>query len=165
MATLSFLPVDEDHIDLLLTWVKLPHIRKYWPRTLTDIELHNLYINNFNKQWMYPYIVEVDKKPMGYIQAYEAARIGNELWLEENTRTYGVDFFIGDESFLGQGYGLQMLQEFMKKFQSEHQVEKWVVSHHMENRGALHTYEKCGFKRAIEVDTDDGPTVLMALKF
>ena len=53
-------------------------------------------------------------KPIGYIQWYDVAKcpIRNEQYPE---RTFGIDLFIADTSYIGKGYGSLLMKQFIQK--------------------------------------------------
>lgn len=77
---ISFALLKEDDIDLLIQWLNLPHVLEYWPLRLTDAEIRVKYIKHIHSGWVFPYLIRVANRPIGYIQCYQT-------WMEGNDRS------------------------------------------------------------------------------
>lgn len=71
---------------------------------------------------MNTHIIYFDNDPIGYIQLYNAHDFPreNDVGIESSTSISkslsAIDFFIGEESFLGKGLGSKILEMFFRKF-------------------------------------------------
>ncbi|TWT25977.1 GNAT family N-acetyltransferase [Planomicrobium sp. CPCC 101110] len=114
--------------------------RKYGPRINGDVPIH-------------PYIVEMDKIPIGYIQQYYlTAEQKEEYGYPSNLKIYGIDQFIGVPELFNQGIGTVMIKKFVDFLYETTDVQKLVLDPNLSNKRAIRCYEKCGFHKAIVIN-------------
>ena len=97
---------------------------------------------------MHAFVIEVDKVPVGYIQYYNKYDFPPEQGysvegLPESLAA--IDFYIGEEQYLGKGIATQALTDFLQN----HVLKDFTacfVDPDTENKAAIRTYEKAGFK-------------------
>ncbi|QDP40268.1 GNAT family N-acetyltransferase [Radiobacillus deserti] len=93
-----------------------------------------------------PCIVEVQGRPVGYIQYY---RIHSEeiiqLGYAENESVFGMDQLIGISSQLGKGIGTKMVKALIEYIAREQKGTVIVMDPSIRNERAIRCYEKCGF--------------------
>jgi [ribosomal protein S5]-alanine N-acetyltransferase len=134
-------------------WSKKPHIKHTWPfeeygSSARDYILKKIKGDGYD----YPFFILIEEKPIGYIQYCDLFAYRNVckdlkgVLQNEPEGTYCIDLFIGDENFLGQGYGTQIMQEFCNMLFSKPEVKRIVIDPWVENDNAIRCYEKIGFK-------------------
>ena len=158
---IHFTPLTASDIAKFQKWLRQPHVLEFWTDPLTDEEIQRKYEGHIQSAWVFPYLIWHQDQPIGYIQAYHATSEGNGWWPNEKEGTYGMDLYIGEPTFLNRGLGSQVLQHFIRYFEKEHKVAKWIIDVSPENPRAIRCYEKAGFKRTGPVDTPDGKAELM----
>lgn len=121
--------------------------RKYGPRITGDVPV-------------YPYIVELDKAPIGFIQYYRLTKEAYEEYGYHGTQhVYGIDQFIGVAACFNQGIGTAMIKKFLTGLFEKTKAEIIVLDPIISNERAIRCYEKCGF-----VKVKGGTSWLMELK-
>lgn len=163
MQAIQFTPLKAEDIRHLQRWLRKSHILKFWSPPMTDQEIEQKYLLHIASNWVFPYLILCKNQPIGYIQSYHAIREGSGWWENESPGTYGLDLFIGEESFLNQGIGSQILNEFIFFFTKDHLVSQWIVDVSPDNHKAIRCFEKAGFARDKEILTPEGPALLMKL--
>lgn len=114
------------------------------------------------------YLVLYDNQSVAYIQSYKVndwPEFGD--YVKCNDETASVDLFIGDENFMGKGFGSLMLIKFLKeKVFSGNQFTSCIIGPEPENKRAIRAYEKVGFKyqKTIKIPTSKETTYIMELK-
>jgi RimJ/RimL family protein N-acetyltransferase len=109
-----------------------------------------------------PYFVLFDGTPGGYIQSYVAMGSGDGWWEnEQNPGVRGIDQFLADSNQLGRGLGTAMVRAFVEQLFADPSVTRVQTDPSPENGRAIRCYEKAGFRVTREVDTPDGPALLM----
>lgn len=133
---------------LLLKWLETPHVKKWWDQDVKHTkesiaEKYRIYIN---QDKIRAYIIYLDDKPIGYIQIYNAYDFLRRKPLVNLPNSLGaIDFYIGEEEFLGEGIGTEILKSF------EYQDFEYVlVDPSLDNVAAIKTFEKAGFKKIEE---------------
>ncbi|MEQ1877925.1 MAG: GNAT family N-acetyltransferase [Bdellovibrionia bacterium] len=159
----SFRRPQPSDYELLHTWLNSPHVKEWWTG---DTSL-NAVKTDFNEKLagdtVYPYIVELDGKPIGYIQRYDANKAGEGWWPDEPEGTWGIDQFIGVETLLDQGIGAALIREFTAKMFKGGEATRIIADPRPDNARAIRAYEKAGFRAVKEITTPDGKALLMEL--
>jgi aminoglycoside 6'-N-acetyltransferase-1b len=111
-----------------------------------------------------PYLAFLRSVPVGYIQAYVAADVGEDWWPDITDRgVWGTDQFLADGSLLGRGLGTRMLRAFVRLLFDDPGVRQIQVDPAAANLRAIRCYQKAGFRPVGPVTTPDGPSLLMVL--
>ncbi len=131
--TITFEPLHESHLPLLLKWLETPHVKKWWDQDVTyTLELvkekfgkhiHGFAISKNSNHKTYAYTICANKEMIGYIQAYNAHDFAQENGLNLSAisgSVCGVDLFIGEQQFLHQGWGAKILNEFEEQILAPH---------------------------------------------
>lgn len=161
---ISFRPLAERDLTLLVYWLNKPHVQRWWDDHLTDAELRVKYGNRIGDQVVMPFIVYLHDKPIGFIQYYYANQVGHGWWPEEIEGSVGIDQFIGEEDYLNQGYGTWLIRNFINKLLKNPAIHKVITDVDPDNHRAIRCYEKAGFKLIKEIQTPDGLALLMEVK-
>lgn len=149
MITLSKFKIDD--ISLLIKWFKKDHIRRYWVSilNLSDEEIYNKYEKRLKEGFIDMFIIKKNKIEIGYIQTYY---LENTSKFKIHGVAKGIDLFIGDENFIGQGIGPATLKVLIKEYiLTNNEVEYICIDPELRNTSAIRAYEKVGFQH---VNTD-----------
>ncbi|MBA8666786.1 acetyltransferase [Holosporaceae bacterium 'Namur'] len=161
---ISFKPLNKKHFGLLLKWLNTPHVRKWWD---TDIiwtkhsieEKYHTYVKGFKltnskEKPIYPYIITIDDKEVGYIQYYNAYDFPREGYIISGMpeSLASIDIFIGEVEFVGKGLGVGLVAKFLDEYVFS-QFESIFIDPDINNKAAIHAYEKAGFK-AVKQEID-----------
>lgn len=122
---LHYKPLSKNDFSLLVQWLNQQHVQLWWPTphkvTLKDVQSkYGLRVDGREK--VDCYIVCADQMPFGFIQVYNARLFAREEYnlnqveeLSSIERLAAIDFFIGEPSYLGKGYGTLMIQQFIEQ--------------------------------------------------
>jgi RimJ/RimL family protein N-acetyltransferase len=159
-AKITFKKLSLDDCACLHRWLQLAHVRLFWDdghRSLQQVQEYYWRDDSIKR-----YLFFIDDKPAGYIQSYVIARAHEygKFSLPDG-KTLGVDYFIGNEDFLGKGWALFILKRFIS-FRCKG-IERVIVDPEPENKKAIHIYEKCGFKKIGEQIIKNKRYCMMAL--
>lgn len=154
--------LSESNISLLYSWLNKPHVREHWhEESITLNQIREKYEKRIESKSDFPYIIEVDGRPIGYIQSYYAPEVGEGWWENEPKGTWGLDMYIGEEDALGKGLGSEIAVQFAEKLFKEENAKCVIVDPTPDNKRAIQTYENAGFSRVKEIITPDGKALLM----
>jgi RimJ/RimL family protein N-acetyltransferase len=142
-------------------WLNRPHVAERWDNATTLPEVEKRYQTHLNSACVFPFIVELDGKPIGFIQSYNAELVGDGWWPGEPPGTWGVDQYLGEEGLLGKGIGSQFIRAFTDDLLKKSQVKRIITDPAPDNKRAIRAYEKAGFIGIGIVETPDGPAFLM----
>ena len=77
---ISFEPFQECHIPLLIQWLKAPHVKQFWHESEDEEELRKKYLEKLGQRGIQPQVILVEGRAIGFIQSYEANKIGGGWW-------------------------------------------------------------------------------------
>ncbi len=154
--TIAFRNLSEHDFPLLLKWLEIPHVKMWWDSeviwTLDKItQKYSSYVNQYKiengkKRSIFAFIILLDEQPIGYIQYYDARDF---LILPANNacdlqKIAAIDFYLGEESVLGQGLGSVALMQFVQNIVFQ-QFDTALVTPDIKNHSAIACYQKAGF--------------------
>lgn len=132
-----------------------------WP--FKDIEeKYNTYalgykIDQGEKKKLSAFIIECEKRPIGYIQKYNALDFTrddfdpNELWTDQSGSVGSIDFYVGEPDCLRMGLGAEILQNFLSSHVF-HFFDACLVDPDKRNKIAIRAYAKAGFTTFEEME-------------
>lgn len=162
---MSFIPLSKVHLPIFILWLQKPHIKPVWQESENLEELEQKFLVKLPTQSVHPFIIEHNNKPIGYIQYYEATKVGGNWWPNEKPNTYGVDLMIGEEEYLNKGLGPIIIKEFIEFLKSRHEiVESIIIDPEPTNTRAIRAFEKAGFQKEKQITTPGGQALLMRIK-
>lgn len=161
---IEFLPIQERHIPLMLQWMRQPHIAEFWQETEHEEQFRQKYLIELPKRGVSPFIIAINSIPIGYIQSYQANKVGGGWWPDAKEGTFGIDQFIGDPDWVGKGFGTKAINHFVQDIFMQSKVSEIITDPEPKNKKAIHVYEKVGFKAVGEINTPGGKALLMKLK-
>lgn len=157
----NFRLLTEADFALMFDWLNRPHVSEMWDGPITYEQVSEKYMKNIQDPNVFCFIVEYKNKPIGYIQNYNAPKVGGGWWPNEPEGTWGVDQFIGEEELIGKGLGSLFLQEFSDQMLTSPKVNRVITDPAPQNSKAIRSYEKAGFTKLGIIKTPDGPSLLM----
>lgn len=100
-----------------------------------------------NPPWRQMLIAELDDKPIGFLQIIDPALEETHYWGDIEPNLRALDIWIGEEDYLGQGYGTQMMTQALERCFEDFQVKAALVDPLVTNTRAHKFYEKMRFKK------------------
>src|SRR5690606_6192750 len=146
------------HFQLLYSWFNEPHVQQWYgiseESTLTAITrkyttyTHGYKMMDGSKKPIQAMIIYENKTPFGYIQLYNAfdfPREGYDLkrYISPEEVVGAIDLFIGNPKFLSKGYGVNLIQQFLKNIAFK-KFNKIMVDPESTNKRAIKCYERVG---------------------
>lgn len=157
-----------EDVPLYYAWAEKPHVKNVWflegyqPK---EYILEKIAGNGID----YPFIILLDDKPIGHIQYWDIHTRdiinteNKDHFTGESKGTYGIDLFIGEEEYLGKGYGTQALMVFTSALFEKYGAEKIVIDPDADNTNAMRCYEKVGFTFVRFAEGGSGKVAIMEL--
>lgn len=94
------------------------------------------------REWL---IAEVSNHPIGIVQIIDPARDEDHYWGEIEPRLRAIDIWIGEEKYLGRGYGTQMMHFALDKCFANKTVKAVLIGPLVSNINAHRFYKRLGF--------------------
>jgi len=137
-------PVTPSDIPLLQHWDSQPHVIAAsgddmpwdWARELET-----------DPDWRDLVIVEVEGKPIGVMQIIDPAEEESHYWGDVPPGLRAIDIWIGEEAYIGRGFGTQMMELALAKCFDDDRAEAVLIDPLVGNSRALRFYERLGFRR------------------
>ena len=156
---ITFQPLQESHLPLLLKWLETPHVKAWWDQDVEWTpelikEKYGSYVQGYKgeqglKKPTQAYIVYVEDDPIGYTQLYNTHDFPREdkvSLAQHSDSLAGLDIFIGEEAFLGKGLGSRIIKKFLNEYVDPH-YDACFVDPDTANIKAIRAYENAGFKK------------------
>jgi aminoglycoside 6'-N-acetyltransferase len=143
---------------LLARWLVMPHVAAWWGDKETEMKGIAEAIDSVDTE---PFIIELDGKPIGYIQSYDPhLDDGENPFQDQPTGTLGIDQFIGEPELVGKGHGTRLIKEFVEML-FEEGAPRVILDPDPVNKAAVRTYEKVGFRPVRRFRTENGGDALL----
>lgn len=146
----TFKPVDVPHRSLVHGWLNQPYVAKWFygqglENTIKHLD-EFLQGASFSQYWL-----AFDKDhPFAFLITSSVAKPDDELthWCIQKGSAITLDLLIGDPNYLGKGFSVPLIQEFLISQFS--QVAEVLIDPEAINSLAIHVYKKAGFTIAGE---------------
>lgn len=147
---LSFKKLDYDDLELMSKWLSSSEVKKWYPVSDPSIDgVKKKYTPVIQgTEPINAYIVVIDGQKGGYVQGYWCKDFPNpELKSCPPDHSCGLDIFIGEESFRGQGLGPRVLSAFLHEIIFGCMGAKHcLVDPQVSNLRAIRAYQAVGFR-------------------
>jgi RimJ/RimL family protein N-acetyltransferase len=146
--------LEEKHFQLLLEWLELPYIKKYWDSDISyNMQLitdkYTSYtkgykIENGEYKHINAKIIYIDNIAIGYVQFYNAYDFFREYILSDLPKSLACfDIFIGDKEYMGKKICQQTIDIMIKDYLQEY--EYIFADTDKSNNAAIKAYRNSGF--------------------
>lgn len=135
-------PFREKHFSLLRSWLEKSYIRKIFGEPeewLSEIEE-----NLESADWVYYFIIFADR-PIGFCQYYDTEKAPPGEWSKEPLRSAGIDYLIGEETYLGKGYGTKSVQLLIELIIKDPDFDFVIADPDPKNLTSVYILKKMGF--------------------
>ncbi len=155
----DFRPVTEKDLPMIAGWLAEPHVAQWWNDPETEIAEIREHIDSISVE---PLIVELDGKPIAYLQSYDPHLEDDHPYADQPFGTLGIDLSIGPPELVGIGHGSAIVRQFVEHL-FEEGVPRVIIDPDPANGRAIRAYEKAGFQAIDRGQSVYGDVVLMAI--
>lgn len=140
---ISLRDADINDIELLRYWDTKPHVLASDPNDYWGWESDLSHPQPF---WRTQLIAELDGAPIGFLQIIDPIYEESHYWgnVDENLRA--IDIWIGEEKYLGKGYGTLMMKQAFKICFEDPKITAIIIDPLSTNKRAIVFYERLGFE-------------------
>jgi RimJ/RimL family protein N-acetyltransferase len=159
MYAITFIPVNELHVPLMLEWLNNGEaFRWYGCRPTTEAAIRQKYLIERPKAGTRCFIIQQNQQPIGYLQCYCISNYPDYCALVgAESQDYGLDLFIGRDDLIGRGIGTEVVVSALRELIfAQVDVRRCIVGPSPDNKRAIRCYEKCGFHYVRTILTPDG---------
>lgn len=97
-------------------------------------------------EWREQLMAEIENQPIGFIQIIDPGLEESHYWGQVPAGLRAIDIWIGEEAYLGQGYGTQMMRLALTHCFADPTVEAVLVDPLASNTRVHRFYERLGFR-------------------
>ncbi len=144
---------------MIAAWLAEPHVAQWWDDPEKEIAQIREHIDSISVE---PLIVELDGKPIAYLQSYDPHMEDGHPYADQPFGTLGIDLSIGRPELIGLGHGTAIVRQFVADLFEEGAL-RVIVDPNPANGRAIRAYEKAGFRSIDRRQTVFGDVVLMAM--
>jgi RimJ/RimL family protein N-acetyltransferase len=151
MINITFQTMTAIHLPLWQKWIVKPHVKSVWfikGYEPADYVHQKIKGNGYD----YPFIIYLNDQPIGYIvccdlYAYRTyCTHPKGLFTNAAPGTFCMDLFIGEETYLNQGYGTKIVKAFANLVLERFKANTVLIDPAVSNKRAIRCYEKAGFQ-------------------
>lgn len=155
----SFARATPADLPLIGEWLRTPPVREWWidadGNPSDPIDEHDL-LEPDTAVW----IISLGNRPFAYLQDYDPHAWSGHHFAHLLPRSRGLDQFIGEPGLIGQGHGSAFISAYVEGLLASG-VPAVGTDPHPDNARAIRAYEKAGFSRRQEVESEWGRVLLM----
>lgn len=131
-------------LPMLEVWLNKDYIKQWYGAPEEWIEEIRNRDGKFD--WLNHYIVEVDNKSIGFCQYFDCSKAPKGFeWDGEPLGTFAIDYLIGEEIFLGKGFGTVIIQELIELILENEDPIQIIADPVKENLKSIKLLEKNSF--------------------
>lgn len=133
MKNISLREFTDEDIGLMTQWLNKDYILKWFSKAEPWLEEINARNDRF--AWIHHFIVVQEETPIGFCQYYDCFDANDtEDWYDFTRRgTYSMDYLIGNEDYLGKGYGKAIVSLLTKTIEQTGQCRQIIVNPDRDN--------------------------------
>jgi aminoglycoside 6'-N-acetyltransferase len=159
VARYAFRALTTADLPMVGAWLAEPHVAEWWGDPAEALDEITAAIDDVATE---PLVVELDGRPIGYLQNYDPHMEDDHPYADQPTGTLGLDVSIGIPELVGKGHGSAIIRQFSAQL-FEEGAPRLIIDPDPSNARAIRAYEKAGF-RAFDTRTSQyGPALMMAL--
>jgi len=157
---LRFEFLEPKHFEILLKFFNEPHVQAFFSlRAWTLDDIKNKYAERVlenNKSSIRSWMAYLDQTPIGFIQAYpvkEHPWTGQDFTNDFIDHACGIDFLIGEKTFLGRKIGTLVFNKFAEDYLKNYKF--LVVDPDIKNQPGIKFFSSLGFEKNKIIEAKD----------
>ena len=141
--------LEDTDFNLVEKWLNKEHVKRWYeiPRLGITIDNWMSEIKEYREKysWITYFIVLLDDYPIGFCLYYRCIDSNEEYGSLPIDGSYGIDYFIGEEAYVGKGLGKQMVTMLTNKVFSILDAQIVTADIDPNNNASKQTLLACGF--------------------
>lgn len=140
----------DDDISLVETWLNKEHVKEWYEIPHMGVTIadwvHEIRERGGAFRWITHLIALYDGTPIGFCQYYKCKDSADEDFGTLSIRgSYGIDYLIGEESYLGKGLGKGIVTSLVDMIFSFQDAKRVTADIDNNNKASRKTLFSCGF--------------------
>jgi RimJ/RimL family protein N-acetyltransferase len=143
--------LNDSDIPLVEVWLNKEHVKKWYEIPSLGITIDD-WISEIKEhkgkfQWITYLIVLWQSRPIGICLYYKCVdSSGEDFGTLSLTGSYGIDYLIGEESYLGKGLGKETITLLLDKIFSLQDAQRVTANIDKNNKASKKALLSCGFE-------------------
>ncbi|MFC1854804.1 GNAT family N-acetyltransferase [Candidatus Dependentiae bacterium] len=154
----------KENLVLLFEWMQQPYVER-WSGAAGSFGFFERKYKDLCSQEDGSFLIYLSGIPLGFLRYYYTDRIGDGWWAKSDPcvlDTVRMIIIIGRPSYLGMGHGAMIINMFAHKLFCERpSLKRILIGPNHKNIAAVKSYEKAGFRKIREEETEEGRVQLM----
>lgn len=146
---LKLRPLCDEDISLVEIWLNKQHVKKWYeiPDMGVSIDdwMHEISERHGEFSWLNYFIALCDSEPIGLCQYYKCEDSDEDFGTLPVMGSYGIDYLIGEEPYLGKGLGKGMIALLVNKISAFPDAQRVTADIDIENTASAKSLLACGF--------------------
>lgn len=135
---------------VLHRWLTTPEVLEWYEGRDQDFDLDDIVedyepSSELARDGVEPAIVELDGRPVAYVQLYELARHAAEFGLADGRDIWSLDLFVGEPELHATGIGRRIVRDVAEHLLGRPGARDVVIMPYPENERAVRSYTAAGF--------------------
>ncbi|MCC8108136.1 MAG: acetyltransferase [Planctomycetes bacterium] len=146
---LELRPITDDDVPRVNDWLHRDHVRRWYEIPSLGITLDD-WLDEIGRRhaefhWLTHLIAEWRGVPIGLCQYYRCADSDEDFGLLPVPGSYGIDYLVGEEAYLGAGHGKTMIAALAAAIFSFPDAERVTAGIDPRNTASERALLSCGF--------------------
>jgi aminoglycoside 6'-N-acetyltransferase len=156
VVTIAFRPLTRADFADVVRWQGQPYVARWWQDEATDVAAAEAHYgpaldgSDPTRMW----VLEANGRSVGLLQDYAIGDHPEWALLTARPEAIGVDYLIGDPTWVGRGIGTRMLWTFLRDVVRPHypRARGYFAAPDHRNAASLRVLDKLGFSRGLWFD-------------
>lgn len=139
----------DNDISLVEVWLNKEHVKRWYEIPSLGIAIDDwlteIKERNGDFRWITYLIALWQGRPIGFCQYYKCVDSDEDYGTLPLTGSYGIDYLIGEESYLGKGLGKRMITFLVDKIFAFPDAQRVTADIDNENKASRKVLLSCGF--------------------
>lgn len=145
-SAITLRPLEDTDAAVIASWLAKAYVLKWYHDAAEWLNEINARHSNFS--WIHHYIVMDSNNPIGFCQYYDcfdAQPLEDWYCVKQQGETFSIDYLIGEERYLGKGYGKQIVDQLTQLIMTHENAIQIIVQPELENLASVHVLLANGY--------------------
>lgn len=163
MTAVTLAPFPSGQAPLLRTWLGEPHVKRWWKPHWTAPVLAGFDEHGAAPEWLRPWRIDLDGRPIGYAHDYDVMRDGDVWTAVEGVgpATRGLDILIGEAGAVNRKHGREAIRALTATLFADPDCDRVVADPHPDHWAAIIAFKKAGFRERGRQLFPSGPVMVL----
>lgn len=146
---LELRPLNDNDVSLVESWLNRQHVKRWYEIPLLGVTIndwmHEIEERGREFKWLTHLILMSQGRPIGLCQYYKCEDSDEDFGNLPIAGTYGIDYLIGEEPYIGKGMGKGMIALLVDRIFSFPDALRVTADIDKDNKASEKALSTCGF--------------------